>query len=179
MKSGSFRGPPAVVAAAFVVVVLCCVGGGLLVWVAKGRGLQRDALGFASVQGRVREWSIEQRRLGRRARSVRYFPQIQYEYEVGGEQYEGGVISAWPPRFVTREDAEAWAAASVLEVGAGIEVWYDAGRPDRAVLMKDVDAEFEEQMRAGEIGAWVVLGIAGALGVVVVAVPGVRRRVLG
>lgn len=168
------RGVPAVVVALFVLVVLCGVGGGLVWWVAQRRGFARDVQGFASVQGRVVEWEIVETRTGRRARSIRHIPRIRYAFEVSGQGFESEVISPAPPRFVERSEAEAWAAASGLAAGAGIEVFYDAADPRRSVLMREVGADFEREMHSAEIGGWVVLGIAG-VGALVAGVVGVLR----
>ena len=62
----------------------------------------------------------------------RHFPEVTYEYRVGGRTYRGKRIRFGGPLHTDRETAEAWLQS--YPVGGQVRVYYNPKRPQEAVL---------------------------------------------
>ena len=66
---------------------------------------------------------------------VRYVPVVRYEYQVGGELYEGKRISfGSEPTFVTRQKAQQFLEGFQIE--QEIDVFYNPDKPKETVLVQ-------------------------------------------
>lgn len=178
-RSSGPRGPAAILMLGFVAIVLACIGVGLLWWSSSRMALAKDAPGFTLTSGTVVSLDFERIRRGRGSQGIRHRLLCQYTYEVAGVMHSSDVIAPLPPEFMTPADGEEWLKSCNVQVGGPIDVFYDPARPERSVLMREVDQTFAGQMQAAEIGGWVVLGVLGILVGIFTLVPAARRRLIG
>ncbi len=145
----------------FFFLIVLAAGVGLLIFASRSKKKADLSQGWPSVTGKVLATSVRESRNNEEDRvTVSYYPEVVYQYEVGGRDYSSKRINFGG--LIAQKNAEV--VKKVLEqypVGSTLLVYYDAQNPAEAVI---------ERTSGGAKWALVVgilgLVIAGCIGLV-------------
>jgi hypothetical protein len=109
--------------------------GGLVVFLlrrgAQSNAARQTAQAWPSTSGTVLMSTIQVRRTGRSRSEI---PVVVYQYQVGGQMYQGQVIRAGDQFGTIRVMGQAQATVARYPVGAAVTVYYDPANPANAAL---------------------------------------------
>jgi hypothetical protein len=113
-------------------VVFATMGLGLLGYMAVSTWYSFDSIGWPVTEGRVLSSKVVTHTGGGNTRNSNYVPRIDYEYTVGDRRYTGDRLAFG---FGNRSPQAAKAAVRRFRPDRRVRVFYDAGNPERSVLM--------------------------------------------
>jgi hypothetical protein len=121
--------------AACAIILPIAVAAGLAVYLVrrgqKAGAARQAAQSWASTTGTVLTSSVQVRRISRRRSEI---PVVAYQYQVGGQAYQGNVIRAGDQFLTIRIMGQAQATAARYPTGSTVTVYYNPANPAEAAL---------------------------------------------
>ena len=117
----------------FILLVVCAIAIG---WHLRTLLLARASLEWPVVSGRVLAAFLDEVDSDRQG--DRFYPRVRYRYSVRGREYEGTRL--WFRTLPSADYSASLALIRDIRAGQEVEIRFDPGRPERAVLIPGYDA---------------------------------------